>query len=106
MADYDDLNVPMIAAIGLIGAALTVAVIIGLQALYYNYERSDSERKAAEFPDVATDNLLVEEKAKLNSYSWVDRENGEVAIPVDRAKAMVVRELRSQQMSQETPYEI
>ncbi|MDX2080902.1 MAG: hypothetical protein SFU53_08970 [Terrimicrobiaceae bacterium] len=38
--------------------------------------------------------LRAEDAAKLNSYEWVDRAKGEVRIPIDVAKSLIVTRLR------------
>ena len=106
MADYDDMNVPMIAFVGVLGVILTVAIIVGLQALYYNYNQVLFEKRILNEPFVESDSRLAEQEAKLNSpYRWIDQEKGIVAVPIDRAKELVVRELEQKQKQQETGHE-
>ena len=102
MAHDDDTNMPMIALVGVTGVILTVASIVGLQALYYNYELRLFERKVVSEPYLEADSRLAQQESKLNSpYGWIDQEKGVLAIPIERAKQLVVRELREEQKRQE-----
>jgi hypothetical protein len=79
--------------VGLIGAIALVVIIAGLSALYYGSAREEWEgkflaRSAAELTDVR-----AAQQAELEGYRWVDREQGVVAIPIERAMELVAREL-------------
>ncbi len=96
MAERDDLNVPMIATVGVISVTLTVAIVFAVQALYFNYANRETQRKVVQAPTVDSNSRLAEQEAKLQRYSWVSKENGTVTIPVERAMSLVVRELGAQ----------
>jgi hypothetical protein len=93
MQRYNDLNTPMIALVGLLGALLTFAVIVALQVLYYSAASRQEERKVIQAPTTDSDSLMAEQEVKLTRYGWIDREKKQVAIPIDRAMELVVREL-------------
>ena len=56
-------------------------------------ERSEVERKVITVESGQAKNLLAEQEARLNRSGWIDREQGVVAIPIDRAMQLVVDEL-------------
>jgi hypothetical protein len=47
--------------------------------------------QATESPDEALKQLRATEDARLTTYGWLDRENGVVHIPIDRAIDMVLQ---------------
>lgn len=99
MAERDDLNVPMIATVGAVSVILTVAIVIAVQALYFNYANSETMRKVIEAPTVNADSRLAEQEAKLARYGWVNRAEGTVTVPIERAMELVVDEYRASEPS-------
>lgn len=93
MTEREEVNTFMIAMIGLISAILLFVFIVALETAYYNYkEKEQAKRDSIErYQDAAQ--LRAGQEARLNIYQWVDREKGVIAIPIDRAMALVVREL-------------
>ena len=93
MANYDDINTKLVAVVGLISVLAVIGSIVGIQTLYYNFEQSENDRKVIAVEAIDAKNLLAEQEAKLNRAGWLDRENGIVAIPIERAMELVVDEL-------------
>ncbi len=100
MAEPENLNIPMIVTVGVVSVVLTFASVFAVQALYYQYFAAQMELKVVEAPTADADSKLAEQNAKLARYSWANREQGVVTIPIERAMRLVVREQRS---SQSTP---
>jgi hypothetical protein len=92
VAKYDDLNTPAIALAGFVAAILTFVAIVGFQAAYYYAEAGVVAAKSRNFGPTKTDTILAEQRGKLNSYAWVDRGSRQVAIPIDQAMSLVLRE--------------
>ena len=99
MAQQDDLNVPVIATVGIASVALTVAFVFVVQALYQSFVTANIERKVVNVPSVTSDSKLAEQEAALSRFSWKDRDGGIVTIPIDRAMQLVTTELRDSQTS-------
>ena len=95
MVERDDLNVPVIAMVGVVSVIVTVAIVFAVQALYYNYANSETERKVVQAPTVDADSRMAEQEAKLARYSWVDRAKGTVTIPIEQAMKLVIEDLRA-----------
>jgi hypothetical protein len=93
MQQYEDLNTPMIAVVGLLGTLLTIILILIVQVLYYTASNQGEIEKVIKAPTTASDSLLAEQEVKLTRYGWINRENKLVAIPIERAMEVVVREL-------------
>jgi hypothetical protein len=92
MAEPEGLNVPAIATVGAVSVALTTAVVIGVQALYYRYAGAEVERKVIEAPTATADSRIAEQEARLARYSWLQRSDGRTTIPIERAMQLIVRE--------------
>ena len=96
MARYDDLDTQNLTVVGICGAVGTFVCIVGLQVLYYQFESGEYARKVLSAPQVTTESVLAEQRGRLNSYGWVDREQQLVAVPIDQAMTEVVaREQRA-----------
>lgn len=91
-ANYDDLNIPAIGTLGVVSALLSFATIIGTQAIYYAYERAQFETKRVQVPFADSDHKLNEQRGRISNFGWVDRKNDVVAIPIDQAMDLVVKE--------------
>ena len=91
-APEDDPRIAPTVVVGAIGVALTLVIIVGLEALYHRTLQADVERSFAAAPPPAHQRLATEQLERLNGYRWVDRENGVVSIPIERAMDLVVAE--------------
>ena len=87
---YDDPNVPASAVVGIVGAVLLFAIIVGLQGLFYSMEQAEIARKTADDPYEPLKRLDADQRGLLNSYGWVDQQTRTVHIPIHRAMELVV----------------
>ena len=89
---YDDPNVPVSVVVGVIGAIFLFVVIVLLQALFFQMQEGEMNRKvySQAFEELRT--LDAQQLEVLNSYGWVDQTNGVAHIPIDRAMEIVARE--------------
>lgn len=91
---YDeDLNIPGIVVSGLLLVLLVVALVMGLQGLYYGVTESQRQVKVVDQIPVSFKNLQYEQQTRMNSYEWVDKNNGVVNIPIERAMELVVDDI-------------
>ena len=97
MVELDNMNLPVIATVGLVSVVATVVVILLVQAVYQNYATLEFDRKVVQVPVASSDSRLAEQEAALTRYRWVDRDNNIVTIPIDRAMRLVVQQLRLEQ---------
>jgi hypothetical protein len=96
MARYDDLNTQNLTVIGLCGAVGTFVIIIALQVMYYQFEAHEYARKVLAAPQISSDSVLNEQRNRLASYGWIDREQQIVSVPIDDAMSQVLaREQRA-----------
>ncbi len=95
MTSHEDVNTPLLAMIGFLGAILVFAIIVLLTVIYYAAEEREDYVKNINQPYTDLDNLLASQRAKLVEYRWVDQNKELVAIPIERAMQLVVAESRS-----------
>jgi hypothetical protein len=101
---YDDLNTRMIGLAGLLGTLLTFIAIVFAQVLYYAFDNSAEQAKAEAIGPTAADDVLRLQREKLAVYGWIDREKGQVAIPIERAMQAVVQELTESVAQEAEPH--
>lgn len=92
MAQQDRVNTGGVAAVGLIGTVLTTAIILGLQVMYHAMTDAERARKDSPSASPVLAAELTRQRARLTGYRVVDPAKGVVAIPIDRAMDLVVRE--------------
>ena len=99
MKSYREVPVGPILYIGLVGAVLTVIIVLLLEALVAAEGQAETQRKVIDQPNRELLELEADQSEILDAYRWVDREKGVVAIPVERAMEIVVREESAKQRS-------
>lgn len=93
----DDPRARNTAVAGIIGALLVFVIIVALQALFYNAEEQERVAKVyGQAPEELT-RLRAQQLEQINSYRWVDPENGLVKIPIERAMELEAREIGTRQ---------
>jgi hypothetical protein len=92
MQRHDDLNVPMMAYWGVFSCIVTFALILAIQVAYYRVANAENERKVVSAVYTDSESILAAQDAKLVRYGWLSREEGRVAIPIERAMDLVVQE--------------
>lgn len=88
----DEPNTPLILVLGVIAAILTFLVVVLLQIYFAGAQKQEYERKMARPRAEAPAAALAEQAAVLTGYRWVDQRQGVVAIPIERAMELVLRE--------------
>jgi len=78
--------------VGAVGVILLAVVIILLQVLFYRTSEAERWRKVVSQQPEELRRVQAEQLDQLNSYRWIDEQNGVVTIPIDRAMELVVRE--------------
>ena len=103
MTTQSDLNTPLIAVIGLLGAILVFAIIVLLIVVFYRVE-TRQQAELSRQPPTEISNLMAEQQAKLVQYRWVNQQQRIVSIPIHRAMDLVVAELgRDAQSADDAP---
>jgi hypothetical protein len=86
-----DLNAPLILVIGLAGAIWLFVAVVGLEALSYSLENRLIEKNVVNQPVRELQQHRLEEESRIRQYGYIDRENGVVSIPIDRAISLYAR---------------
>lgn len=68
-----------------VGTILLAVVVVFIQGLYERANRAEFGRKVIRETPAELHRLRVEQLTRLNATAWVDRKNGIVAVPIDRA---------------------
>ena len=92
MAQQDRINNIGIAVVGGGGTLLLLVIVLGLQVLYHSMTDAEVARKDSPVasPELAAE--LTRQCERLVGYRVIDPAKGVVAIPIDRAMDLVVRE--------------
>lgn len=101
MSHNGDPNTTWTVIVLFIGAIMVFAVIVGLQALFYTIERGEYERKVVALAPEQLSRLRAEQQENLVRYRWINQREGIVAIPVERAMELVVREAAAEATQQQ-----
>ncbi len=92
MAYGGDPKSSTVAVTGVVGAILLLAIVLAAQALFYNVQhRKDAENERAPRPAELVD-LQSAQRARLDTYRWVNEKERIAAIPIDRAIELFVRD--------------
>ena len=81
--------------VGAVGVILLAVVVILLQVLFYRTSEAERWRKVISRQPAELRGVQAEQREMLNGYRWIDEPNGVVAIPVDAAMELVVKEAAS-----------
>jgi hypothetical protein len=92
---YDDPDVPASAVVGVVSAILLFVIVVALQAVFLRMQEGERSRKVYEQPNEALQKLDADQLGTLTSYGWVDQQRGVTRIPIERAMAVVVEEMRT-----------
>jgi hypothetical protein len=85
-------NTPLTAVVGLVFAIVLFALVVVLQAFFYRQEQQENVRKVVAVAPEELSQLRAQQQELLHSYKFLDPQKGVVAIPVDQAMGLVVRE--------------
>jgi hypothetical protein len=85
-------NAWVIAASGAAFALLFLAGIFAMQAYFLQAERAENARKVVAVAPEELSLARAQQTGQIAAYRWVDRNAGVVAIPIDVAMDLVVKE--------------
>lgn len=89
---YDDVDVPTLVTIGIVGSAITVATLFACLGVYNLYRSFDSQAKAAEFDQSEGRERLQAQAEGLTRYAIVDAAKNVYQVPISDAMQSVVAE--------------
>jgi hypothetical protein len=80
----------LIAAI--VGAILVFVIIVALQAFFYRSQEAERATKIYGVVPEELAKLRAGQQEQLSAYRWVDRDRRVVALPIERAIELTVRD--------------
>ncbi|MBD3867954.1 MAG: hypothetical protein IFK94_07510 [Acidobacteria bacterium] len=83
--EQDDPDAPMTAIVAILLAVVTVASVLALQGYFGKVQDAELRNKVVDVQPADLRKAREEGKALLEGYRWVDKEQGVVAIPIERA---------------------
>ncbi len=83
-------DIPTVTLIGVILALVVVISIFGVEAAYYYLADRENEVKVVGTVNPELARYRDEQDSRLNTWRWVDKEKGLVAMPIERAMALEV----------------
>jgi hypothetical protein len=91
----DEVDIPLIATITVVGALLVIAIAAALTALV-RVEQTQHGRAVGAYADLGSIARMKEEQnVKLNAApKWADKSQGLVSIPIDRAIGLVTADIQ------------
>jgi len=91
---YDDPDAPMTAVIGIIAVLTVYLLIVGLEALFFNFQQQQMKEKTYGYAFDKLRNAHSQQQQQLYTYRWINEATGVVAIPIDEAMALTAAELQ------------
>jgi len=86
-----DPNAPLTALIGVVAAVLLFVVVVALQALFYRQEALERVRKVEGVRAEELVHNIATQQERLHGYRLLDPATGSVAIPLERARELVLK---------------
>ena len=90
--ETDDPDALTTATVGIVGTILVVIVVVFVQGLYLSVNRSEFQRKVVNEAPAELRSLLAAQRTRLNATGWVDKQNGFVAIPIEKAMELLAQD--------------
>jgi len=91
-AAKENLDTGLILTTGILLSVLVLVLILLVQGWFYKAQSDEYVRKIIEPRAEELASATAEQQESLHSYRVVDTEQGTVAIPIERAMELVVRE--------------
>jgi beta-lactamase regulating signal transducer with metallopeptidase domain len=91
---YDDLNTSAITVAGILSVIIFIVVVLGVQAVFYSYNRYEFESKVLRKEPVKSVAILDAQRKELGEYKRIQvQDKTRIAIPIDKAIEIVTQEL-------------
>ena len=89
---YDDVDVPTLVTVGIVGGAITVATLFACLGVYNLYKTFDMRAKAEAFDQSESSERLQVQAEALTRYAIVDAAKNQYQVPISDAMRTVVEE--------------
>lgn len=88
--DAPDPDALTTATVGIVGAILVIVVVVFVQGLYESQSHVEFQKKVGDVAPAEIRNLRAAQLTRLHATGWVDKKNGIVAIPIEKAMELLV----------------
>lgn len=92
MTPDKDIQSTSIIMIGTLASILVFVIVVAVEAFYYQAQRLEDERKMINAGWPVREELVKSQKQQLSQYQVIDPEKKVVAIPIDQAMTLVVKD--------------
>lgn len=89
---YDDVDVPTLVTVGIVGGAITVATLFACLGVYNLFKTFDNRAKAAEVEQSESSQRLQAQAEDLTRYAIVDAAKNQYQVPISDAMQSVVKQ--------------
>ncbi len=93
MPKREDPNVGATVVVGVAGAILVLVIILALRVVYYHFAEEEVYRKVLSQESQELLRVTREQREKLESFGWIDKEKGVARVPIEVAMDLVVKDL-------------
>jgi hypothetical protein len=76
--------------VGIVGIILVIVVVAFVQGLFESVSRSEFQRKVVSEAPAEIRSLRAAQLTRLHASGWVDKKNGFVAIPIEKAMQLLI----------------
>ncbi|MBY0587505.1 hypothetical protein K2X85_10030 [bacterium] len=91
---YDDLNTGAITVAGILSVIIFVVVVLGVQAIFYSYNRFEYETKELRREPTKAVAILDGQRKDLSQYKRFQvQDKTRIAIPIEKAMELVNQDL-------------
>lgn len=91
-----DTNNLIIVVSGVLGVVILVVMLVWLRSYFFATRNEYVREQVLTVENPKLQELHAREEMELNSYGWVDQENGVVRIPIDRAIELLANESKGE----------
>jgi hypothetical protein len=88
--DAPDPDALTTATVGIVGIILVIVVVVLIQGLYESRSHDEFQRKVGDVAPAEIRALRAAQLTRLHKTGWVDKKNGIVAIPIEKAMELLV----------------
>lgn len=93
--NYDDIDPKAVLVVLTITVIAIVVVVTFAQAAYYHFADIEYQRKVVDRPNTELNQMLDEQRIRINKVRWIDRDQQTVALPIEDAKQLIVQQYPS-----------
>lgn len=87
--ETDDPDALTTTTVAIVGTLLVIIAVVFVQGLYESESGAEFGRKVVDEAPAELRSLRAAQRTRLNETGWIDKENGIVAIPIEKAMELL-----------------